>query len=40
MAGKLDTPFTSGKLGKMSGGGSAPQKVSKKSPSKMKGGKC
>jgi hypothetical protein len=38
MAGaKLDTPFTSGKLGKMSGGGSG-SKVSK-APKKMKSGK-
>lgn len=34
----LDTPFTSGKLGKMSGGGSA--KTAKKAPAKMKSGKC
>lgn len=34
----LDTPFTSGKLGKMSGGGSA--KSPKKSAPKMKSGKC
>jgi len=39
MAGsKLDTPFTSGKLGKMSGGGSS--KSPKKSAPKMKSGKC
>jgi hypothetical protein len=35
MAAKLDTPFVSGKLGKMSGGGSS-TKVSKKAPAKMK----
>ena len=36
----LNTPFTDGKIKGMSGGGSSPQKVSKKTPSKMKSGKC
>ena len=40
MAGaKFDTPFTSGKLGKMSGGGGS-SKSPKKSAPKMKSGKC
>lgn len=37
MAGKLDTPFTSGKIKGMSGGGSTPVKGGKKSPSKKVG---
>lgn len=36
---KLSTPFTSGKIKGMSGGGSAPSKSGGKMPPKMKSGK-